>query len=99
MYYIYLYGVWLCGNLSFITLGNFYAVRYYISFLKKASGKCYPKTIPEEIDFQEPFFAVINWPISEFYGASVCTCIMHYFDQSATNQLDNVFVIVGFCRF
>ena len=33
------------------------------------------------------------------YRSSVC--IMHYFDQSATNQLDNVFLIggVGFCRF
>ena len=50
----------------------------------------------EEIDFPKTFFAVVNWPISEFYGASVC--IMHYFDQSATNQLANVFLIVG-CGF
>ena len=50
----------------------------------------------EKIDFQGPFFAVVNWPISEFYGASVC--IMHYFDQSATNQLANVFLIAG-CGF
>ena len=52
-----------------------------------------PKDYIEEIDFQEPFFAVVNWPISEFYGASVCK--MHYFDQSATNQLANVFLITG----
>ena len=26
----------------------------------------------DEIDFQEPFFVVVNWPISEFYGAFVC---------------------------
>ena len=50
----------------------------------------------EEIDFQEPFFAVVNWPISEFYGASVSA--MHYFDQTATNQLANVFLMVG-CEF
>ena len=52
----------------------------------------------EEIDFQEPFFIVVNWPISEFYGAAVC--IMHYSDQSATNQLANVFLMrgVGFCK-
>ena len=50
----------------------------------------------EKIDFQDPFFAVVNWPISEFYGVSVC--IMHYFDQSAKNQLANVFLIAG-CGF
>ena len=50
----------------------------------------------EEIDFQEPFFTVVNWPIAEIYGASVC--IMYYFDQSATNQLAIVFLIEG-CGF
>jgi len=59
-------------------------------------GWGYNKDYIEEIDFQDPFFAVVNWPNSEFYGASVC--IMHYFDQSATNQLANVFLIVG-CGF
>ena len=54
------------------------------------------KDYAEEIDFQEPFFAVVNWAISEFYGAIVC--IMHYFDQSATIQLANVFLIAG-CGF
>ena len=41
----------------------------------------YTKDHIEKIDFQEPFFAVVNWSISEFYGASIC--IMHYFDQTA----------------
>ena len=50
----------------------------------------------DKIDFQELIFAVVNWPNSEFYGAIVC--IMHYFDQSAANQLANVFLIVG-CGF
>ena len=50
-----------------------------------------------KIDFQDPFFAVVNWPISELYGwASVS--IMHNFDQSATNQLANVFLFAG-CGF
>jgi len=49
----------------------------------------------EEIDFQEPSFAVVNWPISEFYGASILYSIMHYFDQCATDQLANVFLIAG----
>ena len=26
----------------------------------------------EKIDFQEIFIALVNWPISEFYGAFVC---------------------------
>ena len=51
------------------------------------------KDYMEKIDFRDPFFAVVNWPISEFYGASVC--IMHNFDQSATNQQANVFLIAG----
>ena len=46
-----------------------------------------------EIDVQTFFLAIVNWPNSELYGASVF--IMYYFDQSATNQLDNVFLIVG----
>ena len=37
----------------------------------------------EKIDFQDIFLAVVNWPISELYGAFVC--IMHYLDQSATS--------------
>ena len=37
----------------------------------------------EKIDFQDIFIAVVNWPISELYGAFVC--IMHYLDQSATS--------------
>ena len=48
------------------------------------------------IDVQKVCFAIINRPNSELYGASVC--IMHYFDQSARTQLDNVFLIVG-CGF
>ena len=39
------------------------------------------------------FLVVVIWPISEFYGAFVS--IMHYFDQSATLQLANVFLIAG----
>ena len=27
----------------------------------------------EKIDFQDIFIAVVNWPISEFYRAFVCT--------------------------
>jgi len=43
-----------------------------------------PKTMYiEKIDFQDIFIAVVNWPISELYGAFVCT--MHYLDQSATS--------------
>ena len=49
-----------------------------------------------KLDFQELIFAVVNWPNSEFYGAIVC--IMHYLDQSAANQLADVFLIVG-CGF
>ena len=53
----------------------------------------YSKDHIDKIDFQELIFAVVNWHNSEFYGAIVC--IMHYFDQSAANQLANVFLIVG----
>ena len=35
----------------------------------------------EKIDFQDIFIAVLNWPISELYGAFVC--IMHYLDLTA----------------
>ena len=48
------------------------------------------------IDVQKVFYAVVKWPNSELYGVSVC--IMHYFVQSATKQLDNVFLIAG-CGF
>ena len=53
-------------------------------------------TVYGNIDARKVFFAIVNWPNSELYGASVC--IMYYFDLSATNQLDNVFLIVG-CGF
>ena len=37
----------------------------------------------EKIDFQDIFFAVVNWPISKLYGPFVC--IMYFLDQSATS--------------
>ena len=42
-----------------------------------------PKDHVEKIDFQDIFIAVVNWPISELYGAFVC--IMHYLDPSVTS--------------
>ena len=66
------------------------------SFMPQFVLKVVSKDCIEKIDFQDPFFAVVNWPISEFSGASVC--IMHYFDRSASNQLANVFLIAG-CGF
>ena len=47
----------------------------------------------EKIDFLDIFIAVVNWPISELYGAFVC--IMHYLDQSATSLLNHVFLVAG----
>ena len=51
------------------------------------------KDYKEKIDFQDIFIAVVNWPISELYGAFVG--IMHYLDQSATGQLNHVFLVAG----
>ena len=50
----------------------------------------------EEIDFQEPFFCCRQLANLRVLRASVC--LMLYFDQSATNQLANVFLIAG-CGF
>ena len=47
------------------------------------AGLLLGKDLIEKIDFQDIFIAVVNWPISELYGAFVC--IMHYLDQSATS--------------
>ena len=40
--------------------------------MKGALGAIYKKDHIEKIDFQELIFAVVNWPNSKLYGASVC---------------------------
>ena len=44
-----------------------------------------PKDHIEEIDVQEPFFAIVNCPISELYGTLVCR--IRYFSLSATRYI------------
>jgi hypothetical protein len=48
------------------------SITHLIAFTLQPKG-C-SKDYIAKVDFQDPFFfAVVNWPISEFYGASVCT--------------------------
>ena len=45
------------------------------------------------IDVQKVFFAIVNWPNLELYGASVC--IMYFLDQSATKPAGQFFPDCG----
>ena len=85
-YFLNLYKAWLDRT------GCFGEAPMNLTFLEM----CRHQRPYRNIDVQKVFFAIVNWPNSGLYGASVC--IMYYFDQSATNQLDNVFLIVG-CGF